>query len=60
MIKYTRTWYGTGGNETQWLTTGGPLCPDLARAEWFGAADNRRGRVVLLIFRILDRVWPVR
>lgn len=44
----------------QWLSTGAtPLCPDLARSEWFGAADNRRGRLVLLIFRVLDRVWPV-
>ena len=43
----------------QWRWSGAlPLCPDLARSEWFGAADNARGRLVLLIFRVLDRVWP--
>lgn len=46
--------------EGRWRPTGDVLCPDLARSEWFGAADNRRGRVVLLIFRVLDRLWPVR
>lgn len=43
-----------------WLPIGDvPLCPDLARSEWFGVADNRRGRFVLWFFRLLDRVWPV-
>ena len=42
-----------------WQRTGGPICPDLARLEFFGEADNLRGRVVRLFFRILDRLWPV-
>lgn len=43
-----------------WTSGGNVLCPDLARSEWFGAADNARGRLVLLIFRVLDCLWPVR
>jgi hypothetical protein len=43
-----------------WSHLGSPLCPDLARLDWFGVADNRRGRLVRLFFRVLDRIWPVR
>lgn len=44
-----------------WLATAGePICPDRLRLEMLGEADNARGRFVRLIFRVLDRVWPVR
>ena len=58
MIRLTRSW--VEDENGHWTTNEGEvLCPDLARSEWFGAADNLRGRFVLLIFRLLDRVWPV-
>lgn len=43
----------------QWSTTGGPICPDLARLDYFGVADNTRGRVVRAFFWLLDRLMPV-
>lgn len=42
----------------QWSRTGGPICPDLVRLEYFGVADNLRGRIVRAFFWLLDRLMP--
>lgn len=54
-----RTETSAGVVAYQWTPTGGPLCPDVLRLEQIGAADNLRGRIVRLFFRILDRLMPV-
>jgi len=37
--------------------SGSKLCPDLLRLDAIGAADNLRGRVVRLFFRVMEW-WP--
>lgn len=55
-----RTTSEPGDIDGVWLHLDGHvICPDLLRLEMLGAADNLRGRIVRLFFRLLDRVMPV-